>query len=122
MCKPPSFFAISLQSINENQTFSYIFVIRNNQSTVTQNLKTGDLLGEFFFTFIPLGIQIEIDFHYGKTRIKLHSIRASKRYLNNKSLTHGQGTAPINKKYIKNLLHRIFNRTILTLNIDLFYF
>ena len=37
-----------------------------------------ECLGEKFYIFNSLGIQIEIDFHPKNTRIKLHSFRALK--------------------------------------------
>ena len=56
----------------------YIFVIRDEQSFNSELLKVPGLLGEKFKFFIPLGIQIEKDFNYINTRIKLQSFRALK--------------------------------------------
>ena len=66
------------------------FVNSNNYGIISQNLKIVGLLGEKVAFFIPLGIQIEIDFHHAKTRIKLYSFRALKRYLDVKNLTQGR--------------------------------
>ena len=41
------------------------------------------------------------------TKIKLHSVRALKSYLNEKTLIHGRETAPS-----ENLVHRVFKRTL----------
>ena len=48
-----------------------------------------------FKFFCPLGFKIQSHFVLETTKIKLHSVRALKRYLNEKNLMHGRGTATI---------------------------
>ena len=48
------------------------------QNFIFQNVKVVGLLGEKFDFFIPLGIQIEIDFHPMYIRINFHSFGALK--------------------------------------------
>ena len=52
-------------------------------------------LEEKFAFFIPLGIQIEKDFNYINTRIKLQSFIDLKLHLNDESLIHARKTATV---------------------------
>ena len=63
----------------KNRNFS-ISVTNDYQSIIFQGLKVEGLLGEKFHSFIPTGIQIELDFPTTKATIKLHSFRALKCY------------------------------------------
>ena len=69
VCKSSSSFSHQLYSQPVKNRNFYIFVA----SFILQNLKVVGLLWEKFHFFIPLGIQIEIDFHSTNTRLKLHS-------------------------------------------------
>ena len=48
-----------------------------------------------FKFFVPLGIQIEMDFNNAHTRIKLHLFRALKWYLNDENLARDRKTTTI---------------------------
>ena len=56
----------------------------NNQSFISQISKVMNLLREKFEFFSPLRFEIQINFDYETSKIRFHSIRASKRYLNEK--------------------------------------
>ena len=66
-----------------------MFVISNNKSYISQNLKVvGPLGGKFdFFSFS--GFEIESDFDCKISKIKLYSVRDLQRYLDEKHLIHG---------------------------------
>ena len=51
--------------------------------------------GQIFPPPVQNRVKLNGDFNYASTRIKLHSLRALKRYLNDKNLTHGPKTAAI---------------------------
>ena len=74
-----------------------IFVISNNESFISQNLKTVGPLGGRFDFFSPSGYDIQSDFDYRTSKIKFYSVRALKCYLNDKNLMHGQVMATISK-------------------------
>ena len=67
-----------MQPTNEMRIFFYIFIISDKQSFISVVLEILGPLGEKFNFFIPLGIQIEKDFNYINTRIKLQAFRALK--------------------------------------------
>ena len=67
----------------------YIFVITCKQSLISQILKAVGPI-EKIHIFIPLGIQIEKDFNYMNTRIKLQSSKTSKLHLNDENRIHDQ--------------------------------
>ena len=69
-----------------------IFVISNNKSLISQNLKVvGPLGGKFDFDFFsPSGFEIQSYFDYRTSKFKFYSVRALKRYLNEKNLMHGR--------------------------------
>ena len=68
----------------------YTFVIGNIQSLGP--------LGENFDFFSPLGFDILTRHSVPKTpKIELHSVKALKRHLNEKNLTHGREVAAISK-------------------------
>ena len=73
------------------------FVIGNNHSFITQNLKVVGPLGGKFDFFSPSGFEIQSDFGYRTSKIKFNSIRALKCYLNEKNLIHGRVTATFSK-------------------------
>ena len=56
----------------------------------------GPLGGRFDF-FISSRFEIQSGFDYKASEIKLHSVRAFKHYMNDKSLIHGQETVTISK-------------------------
>ena len=62
----------------------------NLQSFISQILKVAGLLAEKFKFFVLFGVHIEVGFYYLNMKIKLHSLRALKQYLNNKNLAHGK--------------------------------
>ena len=78
----------SFKSFNKHENFC-IFVITNSKSFISQNLKAVRPLGEKFDFFIPSGTENHGDFDYITSRMKLCSVRAFKRYLNDKNLIHG---------------------------------
>ena len=57
-------------------------------------------LGENFDLFSPLGFDNQTNSDHKTQKIKLHSVRALKRYLNEKNLIHGRVMA-----MISNLIH-----------------
>ena len=73
---------------NKNEDF-YISVISNDQSFISLVSKIVDSLGENLGFLIPLGFDIQRDSDLETSKIKHHSIRASKRYLNEKHLIYG---------------------------------
>ena len=85
-------FSANLRKI---EIFFSVFVHSDYHCFISQNLKVIGFLGQKFNFFIPLGTQIEIDFHSANKRIQLHSFIALKWYLNDKSLKHGRRTATI---------------------------
>ena len=72
-----------------------IFVISNNKSFISQNLKFAGPLGGKFNFFSPSGFEIQRDFDYRSSKIKFYSVRALKCYLNEKNLMHDRVTATI---------------------------
>ena len=72
-----------------------MFVISNSQSFISQILKVVGPFEEKFEFFSPLGFKIRRNSDLETTKIKLHSVRALKRYLNEKNLTHSRETAAI---------------------------
>ena len=74
-----------------------IFVISNNKSFISQNLKVVGPLGGKFDFFSTSGFEIQSDCDYRTSKIKFYSVRALKCYLNEKTLTHGRVTATISK-------------------------
>ena len=84
-----------------------IFVISNNTSFISQNLKVVEHLRGKFDFFSPSGFETQSDFHCRTSKIKFYSVRALKCYLNEKSLIHGRVTATI-----QNLVHRCLKRTL----------
>ena len=80
---------------HNNSGNSYILVISNNQSFISQILKVVGPLGEKLEFFSPLGFKIKSNFDLETTKLKLHSVRALKQYLNEKNLIHGRETATI---------------------------
>ena len=65
-----------------------IFIITNNKSFTSQNLKVVRPLGGKFDFFSPSGFENHGDFDYITSRIKLCSVRVFKRHLNEKNLIH----------------------------------
>ena len=74
-----------------------IFVISNNKSFISQNFKVAGPLRRKFDFCSPSGFDIQRDIDYRTSKIKLYSVIASKRYLNEKNLIHGWVTATISK-------------------------
>ena len=56
-----------------------------------------DPLGENLDFFSPLGFDVQKNSGHKTQKIKLYSVRALKRYLNEKNLTHGRVIATISK-------------------------
>ena len=73
----------------------YIFVIINNQSFISQILKVVGPLREKVELFSHLEFEIQSNLDLETTKIKLCSVRALKRYLNEKKSENGQETATI---------------------------
>ena len=71
----------------------YIFGINNNQTFVSKVLTVLGPLGDKFNFFNPLGFGAESDFDHKTSKIKSNSIRASERYLNNKTQIYCRETA-----------------------------
>ena len=67
-----------------------MFVISNNKSVISQNLKVVGPLGGKFDFFSLSGFEIQSDFDYRMEKIKFYSVRALKCYLNEKNLIHGE--------------------------------
>ena len=74
-----------------------MFVISNNKSFISQNLKGVSPLGGKFDFFSPSGFEIQSVSAYRTSKIKFYSVRALKCYLNEKNLIHGRVTATISK-------------------------
>ena len=70
-------------------------VIRSNQSFVSQILRIIGPLGETFDFLSHLGFDIQLDYGLETSRNELHSVIASKRYLNENNLIHGHEAAMI---------------------------
>ena len=70
--------AIILQPTTEKKKILYLRSQRLSEASFPKNLKVIGLLGEKFYFFIFLGMQIEVDFDATNTRIKLHSFRVLK--------------------------------------------
>ena len=68
--------AIILYIYSKHEKFC-IFVISNNKSFLSPNLKAVGPLGGKFDLFIPWGCEIQSDFDYKTSKIKLYSVRAS---------------------------------------------
>ena len=85
-----------------------IFVISNNKSFVSQNLKVVGPLGGKFDFFSPSGFEIQSDIDHRTSKIKFYSVRALKCYLNEKNLLHGRVTATISK-FSPHIFERYFN-------------
>ena len=75
--------AKTLQSVSKNRNVC-IFVISDYHTFTSKNFRVLGLLREKSEFFIPLEIQIELDFHHTNTIIKLLSFKALKWYLNDK--------------------------------------
>ena len=74
-----------------------MFVISNNKSFISQNLKAeGPLVGKLDFSS-PSRFDIQSDFDYRTSEIKFYSVRTLKCDLNEKHLIHDQVTATISK-------------------------
>ena len=67
------------------------------QSFTSQIFGVVDPLGENFDYFCPLGLDVQRNSNHKSPKIKLHSVRALKRYLNEKNLIQGQVIATISK-------------------------
>ena len=74
-----------------------IFVISNNKSFISQNLKACRSLERKVRFFSPSGFEIKGVSAYRTSNIKFYSVRALKCYLNEKNLIHGRVTATISK-------------------------
>ena len=83
-----SSFSYNFISNIENLEKFCIFVISNNKSFISQNLKVVGLLGGKFDFFNPSGFEIQSDFDYRTSKIKFYSVRALKCYVNEKNLMH----------------------------------
>ena len=55
-----------------------------------------------------MGFKIQSNFNLETTKIKVHLIKALKRYLNEKNLTHVE-----KQQQFENLVHRVFKRTVI---------
>ena len=73
------------------------FVISNNKSLISQNLRLVVPFGGKLYFVSLQGFEIQSDFDYITTKITFSSVRALKCYLNEKNLIHGRVTAPILK-------------------------
>ena len=74
-----------------------IFVISNNKSFISKNMKfVGPLVGKLNL-FSPSEFEIQSDLDYRTSKSKFYSIRALKCYLNEKHLIQGRVTATISK-------------------------
>ena len=67
----------------------------NEKSLISQVLRVISPLGEMFSFLSPLGLDIERDYDPETSKIKLHMLRALRRYLNKKNKTQGQEIATI---------------------------
>ena len=74
-----------------------MFVISNNKSFISQNLKVVSPLGGKFDFFSPSGFEIQSVSAYRTSKIKFYSVGALKCYLNEENLIHGRVTATISK-------------------------
>ena len=74
-----------------------IFVISNNKSFISQNLKVVVHWEESLIFFSPSGFEIQSDFDYRTSKIKSYSVRALKCYVIDKNLIYGRVTATISK-------------------------
>ena len=72
-----------------------LFIIGNIQSFTSQMFGVVSPLGENLDFFSFLGFNIQRNSDHETPKIKLYSVRALKRYMNEKSLTHGRVTATI---------------------------
>ena len=88
--------AIALWPTQQNWKYLYI---RNRQYTEFHISNFGSLksLGRKPQFFSPLGFEIQRNSDHETTKIKLYSVRLSKRCLNEKGLIHVQVTATISK-------------------------
>ena len=75
----------------------YIFVIADIHSFITQVFEVVGRLGENLDFFSPLGFDVQTNSDHKTQKIKLYSVRALKRYLNEKNLIHGRVMATISK-------------------------
>ena len=75
----------------------YIFVVANIQSFTPQIFGVVGPLGENFDFFSPLRFDVQMTSDHKKQKIKLYSVRALKRYLNEKKLIHGRVMATSSK-------------------------
>ena len=80
-----------------SNTANFIFVISNNKSLISQNLKIVGPLGGKFDFFSPLTFEIQSAFYCRTSKIKFYFVRALKCYLNEESLIHGRATATVSK-------------------------
>ena len=75
----------------------YIFVIANIQSFTCQSFGVVGPLGENVDFFSTLAFRIQTNSDHKTPKIKIYSVRVSKRYLNEKNLIHGRIMATISK-------------------------
>ena len=85
----------------------YIFGINNNRTCTSQILKVVSLFGEKFNFFSPLEFEAKSKFDHRTYKIKSHSARVSKQYLNNKSDSFSR-----NGSLFFYLVQRILNHTL----------
>ena len=85
-----------ISNIANLKIFTY-FVISNNKSFISVNLKAVGPLGGKFDFFSPLGFEIQSEFDYRTSKIKFYSVRALKCYRDEKNLIHSRVTATISK-------------------------
>ena len=79
-------FFLSLFYIQYSKTGNFCtFGINNNQTCISQILTVLVTLEEKFNFSILLGFEAKYDLDHKTSRIKSHSVRDLKRYLNNKS-------------------------------------
>ena len=90
--------SFSYNYIQHNKLENFcIFVISNNKSLISQNLKVVGPLGGKFDFFSPSGFEMQNDFDSRTSQIKFYSVRALKCYLNEKYLIYGRVTATVSK-------------------------
>ena len=85
----------------------FIFVISNNKSFISQNLKVVGPLGGKLDFLSTSGFEIQIDFDYRTSKIKFYSVKALKCYVNEKNLIHDRVTEMISKfsfRFLKRLV------------------
>ena len=75
----------------------YIFVDRQYTEFHISNFWSRRSLGRNLDFFSPLGFDVQTNSDHKTQKIKLYSVRALKRYLNEKNLMHGRVMATISK-------------------------